>query len=225
MLTCKEVTELATDYMEGQVSIGTRFWFVLHLARCAACRAYMRQMRLTVSLLRRLGNEPAPAPAELLAMFRAKHPLGAGAADAGRKGPASTLVGWVETLVRGGRAGVAIATVLLASVALLAAVSPVPGGPVPFAAAYMCLVKEVLAGLLPLASVMVLVWRARTPLSPAGYAVAAGLGALVGQASLHLTCPEVGMRTHLLAFHTGGVALAMLLGAAAGRLQSVRRRA
>lgn len=48
MLTCKQVSETATDYLEGP----NRFWqslsFRFHLLMCVNCRRYINQLRLTV---------------------------------------------------------------------------------------------------------------------------------------------------------------------------------
>jgi len=57
MLTCKQITELVTDYVEGDLSLLDRLRFQLHLGMCRHCRAYVRQMKLTAKALRRL---PAP---------------------------------------------------------------------------------------------------------------------------------------------------------------------
>ena len=52
VLTCREVTEHATDYMEGALPLRTRWAVRLHLALCRMCRAYVAQLRWTVRLLR-----------------------------------------------------------------------------------------------------------------------------------------------------------------------------
>lgn len=72
MLTCRELTELVTDYLEGAMSLGDRLRFQFHLGMCKHCRAYLRQMRQTIDLLGRLPEEPIPDPvrAELLRRFR-----------------------------------------------------------------------------------------------------------------------------------------------------------
>jgi len=72
MLTCKELTELVTDYLEGRLSLIQRLRLQLHLGLCRHCRAYLRQMRLTVGTLGRLPEEPlSPAMRErLLEQFR-----------------------------------------------------------------------------------------------------------------------------------------------------------
>jgi hypothetical protein len=60
MLTCKDVTERCTDYLERDVSWGARLQYRMHLAMCAVCRRYVAQMRVTAAILRRLGGEPPP---------------------------------------------------------------------------------------------------------------------------------------------------------------------
>ncbi len=51
MLTCKEITELVTDYLEGRMSLTERMRFQMHLGMCKHCRAYLRQMKTTVAAL------------------------------------------------------------------------------------------------------------------------------------------------------------------------------
>ncbi len=56
MLTCEELTELVTDYLEGRQSFVQRMRFELHLGMCRHCRVYLRQMRSTIQTL---GHVPA----------------------------------------------------------------------------------------------------------------------------------------------------------------------
>jgi anti-sigma factor RsiW len=63
MLTCKEITELVTDYAEGNLSFLDRVRFVMHIGMCRNCRRYVRQMKATT---RALGLMPPPEiPPEL----------------------------------------------------------------------------------------------------------------------------------------------------------------
>ena len=73
-LTCKEVVERMTDYLEGSVSFWTRVQFHLHLGLCVGCRIYLKQMKHTIQALGRLPQEPIPPTVreELLRRFRAK---------------------------------------------------------------------------------------------------------------------------------------------------------
>ena len=61
-LTCRDVAERATDYLEDQLPALTTSRIGLHLASCADCRAYVMQIGLVSSALRSLPKfYPAPA--------------------------------------------------------------------------------------------------------------------------------------------------------------------
>jgi predicted anti-sigma-YlaC factor YlaD len=72
MLTCQEITEIVTDYLEGRMSFWQRAQFHMHVGMCRHCRAYLRQVRMTVRVLGRLPPEPMPPAVqeELLRRFR-----------------------------------------------------------------------------------------------------------------------------------------------------------
>jgi len=58
MPTCRDMSELVTDYLERAVPLRQRLDMLWHLIRCEACRRYYDQMRRTVRLL---GSGP-PGP-------------------------------------------------------------------------------------------------------------------------------------------------------------------
>ena len=58
MPTCRDMSELVTDYLERAVSLRRRLDMWWHLCRCEACRRYYDQMRRTVRLL---GSHPPAA--------------------------------------------------------------------------------------------------------------------------------------------------------------------
>jgi predicted anti-sigma-YlaC factor YlaD len=72
MLTCQELTELVTDYLEGRLSIGQRLRFELHIGMCSHCRAYLRQMKQTIRAIGELPEDSVPPEAlnQLLQRFR-----------------------------------------------------------------------------------------------------------------------------------------------------------
>ncbi len=72
MLSCKELTELVTDYLEERLSFTQRARFQLHIGMCQNCRRYLRQMRLTIRTLGKLPEELVPADVreELMKQFR-----------------------------------------------------------------------------------------------------------------------------------------------------------
>jgi anti-sigma factor RsiW len=75
-LSCQELVELVTEYLEGALSPGDRARFEAHIARCDGCGAYLQQMRATVDLLGHLPPESVSPEAEatLLAAFRSWRP-------------------------------------------------------------------------------------------------------------------------------------------------------
>jgi len=77
-----------------------------------------------------------------------------------------------------------------------------------------CLVAEIVAASFALGPTLWIAARRAWPTSPGFLAAVAAAGALAGQAALNLLCPARDALPHLLAFHTGGVLLAALFGAA-----------
>jgi predicted anti-sigma-YlaC factor YlaD len=59
MLTCQEITELVTDYVEGRMGLADRMRFQMHVGMCKHCRAYLRQMKVTVAALGKLPDDAA----------------------------------------------------------------------------------------------------------------------------------------------------------------------
>lgn len=71
-LSCQELVELVTQYLEGVMPEEERARFENHLSRCQGCTAYVEQMRQTIQITGRLSEETiAPKTKEqLLALFR-----------------------------------------------------------------------------------------------------------------------------------------------------------
>ena len=75
-LSCRELVELVTDYVEGSLTRRDRRRFEAHIGRCDGCTSYVEEMRETIRLTGRLEPE-AVAPAareELLRAFRGWKP-------------------------------------------------------------------------------------------------------------------------------------------------------
>ena len=49
-LPCRELVELVTEYLDGELPAATRARFEKHLRRCRACERYLEQLRQTVRL-------------------------------------------------------------------------------------------------------------------------------------------------------------------------------
>jgi anti-sigma factor RsiW len=70
-LTCVELVELVTDYLDGALSRRERARFEAHIDACGNCTEYLEQFRRTIQLtgtLREEDVEPAARDA-LLAQF------------------------------------------------------------------------------------------------------------------------------------------------------------
>jgi anti-sigma factor RsiW len=81
-ISCREVVELVTDYLEGVLDNATSAELEAHLALCPGCHIYVHQMRQTID---ELGHVPVEtlseqAQADLVDAFRTFH----------RPGPSAT---------------------------------------------------------------------------------------------------------------------------------------
>jgi anti-sigma factor RsiW len=71
-MSCRELVELVTDYLEDALDPVTRQRFEQHLQVCDGCVAYVDQMRTTVRLLGEVPEESLSPEVRdrLLAAFR-----------------------------------------------------------------------------------------------------------------------------------------------------------
>ncbi len=169
-----------------------------HARSCPACVAHLAK---GTALMRVLGEAaPLPAPQPEALRRASREILAEMEKDGARPGvwgrwvvPALALVSVLASMLTGGRGLLSVATGL------------------------KCVAIEVGLGLVPLGLAYFLTRRQpdRSALSLAAFA---GTGALVGQAWLHTACHAPRSHPHLLLFHTGGVLLALALGALTPRL-------
>jgi len=65
MLSCREVSHLASDYLNRDLPLRRRLAVRLHLMMCEGCTRYIAQMGAAIALLRQMGATPPeaePAP-------------------------------------------------------------------------------------------------------------------------------------------------------------------
>jgi anti-sigma factor RsiW len=62
-LSCAQIVELVTAYLEGALEADDRERFEEHLVFCDGCDHYLEQMRLTIEVTGRI--EPGEVPPEL----------------------------------------------------------------------------------------------------------------------------------------------------------------
>jgi anti-sigma factor RsiW len=72
-LTCQELTEVLTNYLEGTMALEDRAALEAHLALCEGCATYVEQMRQVIRTVHELRPDDveATAPDDLLEAFRA----------------------------------------------------------------------------------------------------------------------------------------------------------
>lgn len=72
-MSCRELVEVVTDYLEGTLPDPDRVRLEAHLAECPYCEEYIAQMRETIDALGELPRAESLDPRterELLAAFR-----------------------------------------------------------------------------------------------------------------------------------------------------------
>ena len=71
-LTCRELVDRGTEYLEDALPPAEAARFDAHLAHCPACRHHLAEMRLTIALVGRLTQRSLPscAEADLVTAFR-----------------------------------------------------------------------------------------------------------------------------------------------------------
>jgi anti-sigma factor RsiW len=71
-LSCQEVVELVTDYLEGALPPEQAADFEAHLQLCDGCRWYVEQIRTTIATVGRIEESDLPPEMRegLLAAFR-----------------------------------------------------------------------------------------------------------------------------------------------------------
>jgi len=72
VLSCREIVELVTDYLEGDLDADTTAALEEHLDLCPGCARYVEQIRETVATLRDVSSDNLSAETQtgLLEAFR-----------------------------------------------------------------------------------------------------------------------------------------------------------
>jgi anti-sigma factor RsiW len=71
-MSCRDLVELVTEYLEGTLPAADRFRFEDHLGMCPPCQTYLDQLRLTLRAVGSLPRESISDDAKqaLLHVFR-----------------------------------------------------------------------------------------------------------------------------------------------------------
>lgn len=66
MMTCQELIEFLSDYLDGQLPLPQRLAFELHLKLCRDCRAYLHNFKTTIAVAKQSGDQAAEMPEDLV---------------------------------------------------------------------------------------------------------------------------------------------------------------
>ena len=61
-ITCQEIVEIITDFLEGALPVDERDLVERHLAMCTWCQTYLDQMQHTLTVAGRLREDDVPQP-------------------------------------------------------------------------------------------------------------------------------------------------------------------
>ena len=81
VLRCRDMSELASEYLDHRLPLHRRLAVRLHLSICTACTNYYAQMRKTIALLRGLPSSPPPAETEERVLAALRSPQGGSPAE------------------------------------------------------------------------------------------------------------------------------------------------
>jgi hypothetical protein len=249
MTTCEQIQADAAGLAALAPDDPERVAAFAHARTCPACALALGEGVALFGLLELATPAPALHP-EVLARAAAeiRRELGPPATARWRQATAVVLAGgaaWLVALAGGRRligAPAAPSAIALAAVAAVAAAlaitlwspllaalplasligSALSGGPGPIDPLHglRCMGVELATAILPLAATFWLARRGAIQRPALALATAGAAGALMGQAALEVTCRAVHSHGHLVAFHSGGVLLALVLGAAMGAVYS-----
>ena len=71
-ITCRQLVELITDYLDDRMPVEQRLRFEQHIAYCSPCAAYLEQIRQTISVTGALREDDLDQQARdaMLSVFR-----------------------------------------------------------------------------------------------------------------------------------------------------------
>jgi predicted anti-sigma-YlaC factor YlaD len=65
VFTCKDISDTASDYLEGPTTLLQRLQLRLHLTICKHCRRYVKQLKLTSDVAKKISEPPEPTDDEI----------------------------------------------------------------------------------------------------------------------------------------------------------------
>jgi hypothetical protein len=65
LLTCKQLSDTASDLLEGPITLTQHIKLRLHLTICIHCRRYLKQLRLSISVVSNSARAPTPSKEDI----------------------------------------------------------------------------------------------------------------------------------------------------------------
>jgi len=59
MLSCKDISHLASDHIDNKLPFLTKMKIKMHLFMCHHCRAFIKQLRTTIKTIKHIKPTPA----------------------------------------------------------------------------------------------------------------------------------------------------------------------
>lgn len=67
MLSCREMSELGSEIVDGHLTLRSRIQVMMHLRMCTRCKLYIKQLKLTAQVLQQLPLEMGDVDAHSIA--------------------------------------------------------------------------------------------------------------------------------------------------------------
>lgn len=66
MMTCQQLIDFLTDYLDGKLPLSQRVAFELHLTLCRDCRSYLHNYKAAIEASRSAFDAPAESLQEII---------------------------------------------------------------------------------------------------------------------------------------------------------------
>jgi hypothetical protein len=65
MMTCKQLNDIASDFLDGELSMRKRMAIWLHRLMCVDCSRYLRQLKLSTTAVQKMSDQTEPDDREI----------------------------------------------------------------------------------------------------------------------------------------------------------------
>ena len=65
MITCKQLNDIASDFLDGELSVWKRLAIWLHRVMCTDCSRYLLQLKLSTTAVQKMSDQTEPDDREI----------------------------------------------------------------------------------------------------------------------------------------------------------------